>query len=181
MIYVALLRGVNVGGKNKIDMKRLKTVFERAGLSDVKTYINSGNIVFRDKKRSPKKLVVLLEKVIEQGFGFHVKVLLRDQDNIAAAAKALPASWTNDDSMKCDAMFLWEACDNPEVLDRLTIKPKIDDVKYVSGAILWRVDRKNVTKSGMMKLVGTDLYKNMTVRNCNTLRKLAKLMQGVES
>ena len=58
------------------------------------------------------------------------------------------------------------------------IRPVIDDVRYESGAILWYVARSKVTRSGMLKLVGTKLYANMTIRNCNTLRKLDALMQS---
>ncbi|HMO79733.1 MAG TPA: DUF1697 domain-containing protein [Pyrinomonadaceae bacterium] len=177
MIYVALLRGINVGGKNKVDMKLLKETFERLGLKNVKTYINSGNIIFSDKKRSAKKLTELLETAIKRDFGFEVRALLRDSKNIKAVTEALPSSWTNDASMKCDVMFLWPDRDSPKILEQLTIKPEIDDVRYVEGALLWSVDRKKVTKSGMMKLAGNKLYKNMTIRNCNTVRKIMALIK----
>jgi hypothetical protein len=68
--------------------------------------------------------------------------------------------------------------DRPSVIKQLTVKPDLDDVRYASGAVMWRVDRKNVTRSGMIKLVGTSLYKQMTIRNCNTTRKLLELMEG---
>lgn len=177
MVYAALLRGINVGGKNKVDMKQLKAAFERLGLQRVQTYINSGNIVFGDDTRAPGELTRLLETAIQEDFGFAVKVLLRDIHAMTAVAEALPDSWVNDNTMKCDVMFLWETADSPKILEQLTIKPGIDDVKYVPGVVLWRVDRQHVTKSGMMKLVGTDTYKQMTIRNCNTVRKLAQLMQ----
>lgn len=181
MIYVALLRGINVGGNNKIDMKLLKETFERLGLKSVKTYINSGNIIFSDKKHSAKKLTELLETAIKQDFGLDIKVLLRDSRNFKAVTEALPSGWTNDALMKSDVMFLWPDCDSPKILEQLTINPEIDDVKYVEGALLWSVDRKKVTKSGMMKLAGDKLYKNMTVRNCNTVRKIMNLIQETGS
>lgn len=177
MTYVALLRGINVGGNNKVDMKQLKTTFEQAGMNNVSTYINSGNVIFTDGKYNAKELTERLEKAIEQEFGFVVKVLLRDFDNLKKVVNALPDSWQNNDTMKCDVMFLWESIDTPEVVNQLKIVPDIDTVKYVDGTILWRVDRENVTRSGMMKLVGTDLYRQMTIRNCNTTRKLYELMR----
>lgn len=180
MIYVALLRGINVGGNNKVDMKQLKALFERVGLQSVKTYINSGNVIFQDSTYTPKVLSSLLEAEIEKEYGFAVKVLVRTFKDIENIVTTLPDSWVNDATMKCDVMFLWEGFDTPKVLDQLIIKPNIDDVKYVPGAILWRVDKKLVTKSGMMKIVGTDVYKHMTVRNCNTVRKLYGLMQEVK-
>lgn len=176
MRYVALLRGINVGGNNKVDMKQLKNTFERIGTTDVKTYINSGNIVFTDEKHSVESLTALLEEAIHKDFGFGVKVLLRTAAQIKAVHTALPASWVNDDTMKCDVMFLWDEFDTPKILDQLTIVPGIDTVKYVKGTILWRADRKKLTRSGMIKLIGTKLYTGMTIRNCNTVRKLMSLL-----
>lgn len=176
MTYVALLRGINVGGNRKVDMKSLKALFERLGLEEVRTYINSGNVIFTSAELPPA-LTPLIESQIETEFGFPVKVLLRDAENIAALVAALPEGWANDDAWKCDVMFLGESIDRPDVLGELTIKPDIDDVRYVPGAILWRVERHAATRSGMMKLVGTDLYAQMTVRNCNTARKLDALMR----
>lgn len=63
-------------------------------------------------------------------------------------------------------------------MKQLRHKPEIEDVRYVPGALLWRVDASNVTRSGMMKLAGTPLYKKMTIRNCNTARKLLELMEA---
>ncbi len=176
MTYVALLRGINVGGNRKVDMKLLKATFERIGLRDVRTYINSGNVIFASDTGDPASLAREIEAAIEADFGFPVTVLIRDREQISRVAETLPADWVNDDSAKCDVMFLGQAIDSPEVLDRLTIKPEIDDVIYTPGVLLWRVERPKVTRSGMMKIVGTDLYANMTVRNCNTLRKLDALM-----
>jgi len=176
MIYVALLRGINVGGKNMMAMPRLRATFEQMGLTDVSTYINSGNVIFKDSRREPATIISALEKAIEKDFGFQIKVLLRDLPAIRKVIKALPDTWTNDNRMKCDVLFLWEGFDRKEVIKDLKIKPEIEDVVYVPGAIIWRVDRANVTKSGILKLVGTDLYRGMTIRNCNTVRKLAELM-----
>jgi uncharacterized protein (DUF1697 family) len=177
VVYVALLRGINVGGKNKMEMARLKAAFESAGMKDVTTYINSGNVVFTDNRRKPATITRTLEKAIEADFGFAIKVLIRDLPSIKKLLKALPDSWTNDSKMRCDVLFLWESFDKKEVLNELSWKPEIEDVVYVSGAVIWRIDRPNVNRSRLFKMVGTDLYRGMTIRNCNTVRKLAELME----
>lgn len=177
MIYVALLRGINVGGKNKVDMRKLKSTFEQAGMSNVTTYINSGNVVFKDNRRKPPSVMSVLENAIEKDLGLSIKVLIRDLPAIKMVIKALPAAWTNDAKMRCDVMFLWENFDNKSVLRELTIKPEIEDVIYIPGAIIWRIDRSNVMKSRVPKMIGTDLYRSMTIRNCNTVRKLAQMME----
>jgi uncharacterized protein (DUF1697 family) len=177
MVYVALLRGINVGGNKIVRMKDLKAVFEATGMTGVQTYINSGNVIFNSKRRDRQRLVRSLESAIRERFGFEINLLLRDINRMRSVVRAIPEHWTNDATMKCDIMFLWEELDRSSVVKQLTIKPKVDDVRYASGAVIWCVDRKNVTKSGMIKLVGTPLYKQMTVRNCNTTRKLLALME----
>lgn len=180
MIYVALLRGINVGGNNKVNMPQLKAAFERIGLENVRTYINSGNIVFRDTSNAPGKLVDLIERTIHEEFGFRVSVLIRDINAIRTVIEALPDDWSNGQTMKCDVLFLWDDIDQEDILNQLIVKPGIDTVRYVPGAILFAVDRTNVTKSGLMRLIGTPLYKRMTIRNCNTTRKLFEIMNAAE-
>ena len=177
MVYVALLRGINVGGKNKVDMKRLKAAFEDAGMTSVKTYINSGNVIFSSTVRSRARLGEILEDAIVRAFGFEVRVLIRDLENIKTIVETLPTTWMNDDTMKCDVMFLWDDVARPSVVEGLQIKPDMEEVRYVAGALLWRVDREGLTRSGLMKVAGTPLYKRMTIRNCNTTRKLLELME----
>jgi uncharacterized protein (DUF1697 family) len=172
-----LLRGINVGGKNKVEMKKLAAAFEEAGMTSVKTYINSGNVIFSSKLRSRAQLAGALEGAIEEHFGLKIPVLIRDLKSMRAVVGAMEDHWVNDSLMKCDVMFLWEDVAKPSIIKQLAFKPEVEDVKYVSGAILWRVDKKNVTRSGLTKLVGTPLYKRMTIRNCNTARKILALME----
>lgn len=106
MIYVALLRGINVGGNNKISMQELKTTFEDAGMTSVVTYINSGNVVFSDSVYKQSELASLLEEGILKDFGLAIKVLVRSLDEIAEVMGALPDPWQNNKEMKSDVMFL---------------------------------------------------------------------------
>ncbi|MDN7246402.1 DUF1697 domain-containing protein [Planococcus shenhongbingii] len=177
MRYVALLRGINVGGKNKLDMKSLKEVFERVGMVSVKTYINSGNIIFSSDELSAKSLSATLEQAIYENFNLQIRVLVYNFEDYEKIALAVPENWTNDNQMKSDVLFLWEEINNESVLGQLVAKPEIDQINYVPGAILWAVDRQLVTKSGMMKVAGSELYKHMTVRNVNTVRKIYALMK----
>jgi len=179
MIYAALLRGINVGGNNKISMKELKEVFEQAGMSSVKTYINSGNIIFKDA-RNKEQVTLVSEQAIFEHFGLRIKVLVYSFDEYSLIAQAVPPEWVNDERLKSDVLFLWEQADDEGVLEQLALKPGIDRVQYVPRAILWSVDRGDVTKSGMAKIVGTKLYKLVTVRNVNTVRKIYKLMEELE-
>lgn len=176
MLYVALLRGINVGGKNKIAMKSLIQTFENAGMDDVVTYINTGNIIFSCGEQSKKELTQQLEAAIHRDFGLAIKVVVRSMEEIEHIITAIPDSWKNDQEMKSDVMFLWDEINDATILDELIIQPGIDTVQYVPGAILWSVSKKQVTKSGMSKIIGTKIYKQVTIRNVNTARKIFDLM-----
>lgn len=177
MVYIALLRGINVGGKNKIDMKLLKQTFERVGMNEVVTYINTGNIIFSNNGLSKIELSAILEESIHADFGLQIRVVVRSLEDVRGIINAIPETWTNDKDMKSDVMFLWDEIDDESVLEKLVIKSGIDTVKYSPGAILWSVGRENVTKSGMSKIIGSKIYKQVTVRNVNTARKIYELMQ----
>jgi uncharacterized protein (DUF1697 family) len=97
-VYVALLRGVNVGGRAKVDMRKLKTQFEKLGCSDVSTYINSGNVIFRDR-RAASTLTRLVEKELGR------RVAVRSLAQIQALCKRIPAEWANDKEQKTDIGF----------------------------------------------------------------------------
>lgn len=172
--YVALLRGINVGGNNTVSMSELIKVFESLGYENVSTYINSGNVIFEAKKDDAEKI----EKALEKYFGFAIRVVVRDAENIAKLSKSIPAEWKNDTEMKTDVLFLWKEYDSKKSLDLIVARDGIDRLKYVDGAIVWSIDKKNYNKSGMHKFIGTLLYKNMTARNVNTVRKLADLMKS---
>lgn len=178
MYYIALLRGINVGGNNKIGMKELRRTFEQAGMEKVTTYIQSGNVVFRSTKLNKESLPERLHEAIRADFGLDIPVLVRTLEEIGQIVEALPDSWTNDSSMKADVMFLWSEADHEGVLEQLPIKAGIDRVSYVPGAVLWSLDRKDASKSSMSKLIGTKLYRQMTVRNVNTVRNIWDLMQA---
>jgi len=178
MIYVALLRGINVGGNNKVDMKKLKTTFESLGFTNVVTYINSGNIIFRDISNEPDAIVNEIEKAMVTDFQLPIRVLVRSYKDIGTICDKLPLTWVKNELMRTDVMFLWKEFDSPEIIQQLQINP-VDNVMYEQGAVLWHVAGKDYNKSGMSKLVGTKLYRNMTIRNVNTVRKLHQIMTTI--
>ena len=175
MIYVALLRGINVGGNAKIEMSKLKTVFESLDCKDVVTYINSGNVIFQDN-RSEEELVPLIEAAIAKDFKLNVRIVLRDLDNIRTLCLKIPTSWTNDSQQRTDVLFLWEEIDSAGILKKIVINKDLENVRYIASALVWNTDRKNVFRGSTVKLIKTDFYKHMTIRNINTVRKLYELM-----
>jgi uncharacterized protein (DUF1697 family) len=175
MTYVAFLRGVNVGGKGLVSMAAIKEALIALGLSDVRTYINSGNVIFSTRASDAQRLTVRIEKALEQHTGMAIKVLLMDHKTLKKLVDAIPRNWVDDKTMRTYVLLLWNELDDRTILDRLPIKPGVDELKYTPGAVVWRVDRENVGKSHMNRIVGTPLYKKITVRSANTMRKLNDL------
>jgi uncharacterized protein (DUF1697 family) len=174
MKYIALLRGINVGGKSKVDMGRLKLTFEKIGFENVFTYINTGNVIFSSDLSTVQSTI---EKSLKKDFGFEIKVLIRTHTNLQELCDLIPEYWQNNNTMKTDVLFLWEEMDRPETLDTIIQNPEVDTLIYVPGAIVWHIDKSKYNLSGMHKFVGTRLYKSMTARNVNTVRKLEELGQ----
>ena len=175
MTYVAFLRGVNVGGKGIVSMAAIKETLIALGLSDVRTYINSGNIVFSTRASDVRRLTARIEKALEQHTGMAIKVLLMDHKALKKMIDSIPRTWVDDKTMRTYVLLLWKELDDRRILDRLPIKPGVDELRYTPGAVVWRVDRENVRRSHMNRIVGTPLYKQVTIRSANTMRKLNEL------
>jgi uncharacterized protein (DUF1697 family) len=176
--YLALLRGINVGGKSKVEMKKLKVTFEKLGFSSVATYINSGNVLF---EAAEVPSISNIEKAIKKDFGFEVKVIIRTQEDIESLCNSIPEFWQNNNEMKTDVFFLWDEIDKPETLKLITQNPEVDTLIYHPGAIIWHIKKVDYNKSGMHKFVGTRVYKSMTARNVNTVRTLEEMINKFPS
>ncbi|HZK72768.1 MAG TPA: DUF1697 domain-containing protein [Clostridia bacterium] len=144
-------------GKGIISMAGIKEALVTLGLSDVRTYINSGNVIF------------------EQHTGMAIKVLVMDHKTRQEMVDAILRNWVDDKTMRTYVLLLWKELDDRQILDRLPFKPGVDELSYTPGAVVWRVDRENVGRSQMKRIVGTPLYKKITIRSANTMRKLNEL------
>lgn len=170
MKYIVLLRGINVGGNRKIEMKKLKSFFELLGFSGVATYINSGNVIFESNKKPQQNKI---EKSLEKEFGFTIQMLIKTEKEMQKIAAAIPNDWQNDTVQKTDVAFLFKEVDYEKIIDELPVKKDFIKIQYIPGALFWNVKRKNYNKSHLNKLIAHKAYKFMTVRNVNTARYLA--------
>jgi len=178
--YIALLRGINVGGNRKVEMKKLKKIFESLGFFNIITYINSGNVIFKTNEKNVSKLTRGIEEVLENELGFPIKILLRSSINMKRLVEKVPEKWRNDTEQRTDVLFLWDKYDYQSTISLIKNNPDVDKIKYFPGAIVWNVKRSNYSKSGMRKFIGTEVYKNMTARNINTVRKIVDLINPIQ-
>ncbi|HKG58553.1 MAG TPA: DUF1697 domain-containing protein [Pyrinomonadaceae bacterium] len=176
-LFVALLRGVNVGGNNMISMSSLKKSFENIGFTDVVTYINSGNIIFKSKEADARKLESKIEKMLLKEYQLDSRVVLRSFSEMEKLVKNLPRNWTDDRSWRYNVIFLRHSIDSEDILRELEVKKDIEEVVYHPGALLWRAQISELTRTNMLKLASRKMYQDMTIRNQNTTRKLYELMK----
>lgn len=175
MKYLALLRGINVGGNNKVAMSELKACFEQAGFTNVSTYINSGNVIFEYQENDKTDLVAQCESAIEDQFGFHVVCAVITADELLLALQHAP-SWWNEGEAKHNAIFVISPKRVEEIMTEVgEAKPGYEQVAAHQPIIFWSAPLKTFSRTRYSKIVGTEAYQFVTIRNANTTLKLAEL------
>lgn len=172
--YAALLRGVNVGKSLRVPMPQLASLLRELGLSDIVTYLNSGNVVFRSDLAVPA-LEELLDREFERAFGARIPTLIKSSAEMIHISEAIPAEWQNSPGEQTYVAYLFKDVDVPELIDQLPVKRQFMSMFYTPGAIVWNIKRENYNRSQITKIASHSSYSRMTTRNVNTARKLAAL------
>ncbi len=170
--YVVLLRKINVGKENRIDKKSLEETFKALAYDGVEVYINSGNVIFT----SPKGKSAVMKEIgaaLQVLFKAHIQFLVKTINEMKVIGRAIPEEWKNDEEQRTDVLFLFPEIDRPGLAGELPIRKEFVKMKYVKGALIMNVRRENVYKSKYSRIVGSESYKFMTIRNVNTARYLA--------
>lgn len=174
--YLALIRGINVGGKNMVSMPNLKTCFENAGLGNVMTYINSGNIFFDSSEKDLAQLVQSIETILTNDFRVTTKVAVVSVSEIKEAFSHAPAWWNKDAGSKHNAIFVIAPSTATEVIKAVgEAKPEYEKVEDYGRIIFWSAPLKTFSRTRWSKIVGSSAYNSITIRNANTFTKLVEL------
>lgn len=174
--YIALLRGINVGGKNKISMKELKELFESNGFQEVSTYINSGNIIFPAENVETGLLKKKFERMILEKFRLDISVMVISAEDLYDGLKNAPDWWDNDKESKHNVMFVIPPATVEEVYLQVgEIKPEYEKVSHFNRIIFWSAPIKTFSRTRWSKVVGSAAYNSITIRNANTVKKLMEL------
>lgn len=174
--YIALLRGINVGGKNTVPMKELKAAFEEDGFLDVITYINSGNIIFSSAISEAQLVKTRCEALIQKRFGLTITVMVISGRDLREALASAPDWWDNDKESKHNALFVIPPATVEEVFGEVgDTKPEYERVDYFGKVIFWSAPIKTFSRTRWSKIVGSTAYGSITIRNANTAKKLAEL------
>ena len=176
MKYICLLRGINVGGNNKVPMAELRTRLENLGFENVSTYINSGNVMFEMRPTDDALLVEKCEAAIEEQFGFPVRLAVITANELRDSMNHAPKWWAGSSDERHNALFVIAPMTAEEVVASVgDIKQEYEKVAYHGRIIFWTASIKTISRTRWSKIVGTHPYRYVTIRNANTARKLVEL------
>lgn len=174
--YVALLRGINVGGKNLIKMTELKLCFEEQGLQNVVTYIQSGNVLF-NADGSATELTPLIEKALSETFGYQASVVLRSSKQMRNIVQRAPAGFGDEpDEYRYDVIFLKEPLTAEAAIKSVPTREGVDEAHAGTGVLYFSRLISKAAQSQMNRIISLPIYKSMTIRNWNTTTRLLGLM-----
>ncbi|HEV8590631.1 MAG TPA: DUF1697 domain-containing protein [Pyrinomonadaceae bacterium] len=175
MRYIALLRGVNVGGKNMIKMETLREMVASLGFSNVKTYVNSGNVAFDAKKASDTTIAKKIHDAIDKELGMDISVMVRSADEIKKIISKNPYDGQFENDKYLHIFFLNEEL-SKEDRDRLLANNS--DVEFISidGRTIYYMLKISILDSVLGKgFIDKKLKIPSTARNWRTVNKVAEL------
>ena len=182
LINVALLRGINVGGKNKLLMRDLAAMFSEAGCDEVRTYIQSGNVVFRAGPALARRVPVLIGEAIAARFGYRVPVLTRTAGELAAVILANPFLGVAAEVGQLGQLHVGFLADRPEAaaVDALDPDRSPPDEFAVVGREVYSYCPQGIARTRLTtRYFESKLSTTMTARNWKTVLKLHELAGGL--
>ena len=185
MEYVALLRGINVGGKNKVVMSDLREQIAARGFDSVRTYINSGNLLFEAEAEvgagtnTPREAVAqIVEEALARRYDFPIRLALLTAQDYVAELRSLP-DWWHGEVARRDVLFFTRGLDRAHVRERIEAMELGDEAVYFGKhAVFWaKFDEKTFLKTAYHKrLLREDFYRQVTIRSGSTVGKIAAML-----
>lgn len=177
--FVALLRGINVGGNNLIKMNELKRCFEKQGFENVRTFIASGNVLFEHGGAAAPKLARGIEAALERAFDYRASIVLRSSKQMRDIVADAPEDFGKETAKyRYDVLFLKEPLTARVALKSVRTKEGVDEVFAGKGVLYFSRLVAKAAQSQLSKLVMLPIYKSMTIRNWNTTTKLVALLDA---
>lgn len=179
MKYLALLRGINVGGRSLIKMADLRACFETSGFQDVSTYIQSGNVIFSAVAPSSKQeLKQRIETALQEQFGMSILVAVFTHHDWQTIVQQAPKWWGERQDWKHNLLIMLDPVPVDRVLAGIgSIKPDIESIEAGNGVLYQSMSLKLFGRTTTGKLASQPIYKQMTIRNYNTTKKLLALLE----
>ncbi len=175
--FLALLRGLNVGGRNVINRNDLIRCFEDLGFHDVRTCIQSGNVLFRAGETRVGTLTRAVESRLSERLSNRVQAVVFTRARYRAAVAAAPDGWGGNDDRKHNALFTLRGVTPQGIVAQLPVPNEdIESLATGPGVLFWSISKQHQTRTTWMKLAAAPVYQRMTVRNHRTVFRLRKLL-----
>lgn len=176
--YLALLRGINVGGKNIIKMTDLKSCFESMGLADVRTYIQSGNVLFKSNEKDIIRLTEKIEKALSERFSYTSRVVVVTHHQLGKAVNGAPKGFGREaGKYRYDVLFVKEPLTAAEAMKNVRTKDGVDEAFAGENVLYFARLKSRASQSHLSKIVALPMYRNITIRNWNTTTRLFEMME----
>ena len=177
--YVALLRGINVGGNNLIKMPLLTACLAGKSFKNVRTYIQSGNVLFTSSEKNIDRITRRMEEVLSKEFNYQSRVVIVSEDTLRAVVNQAPKGFGKKPlEYRYDVLFLKRPLTPAEAIQRLKVKQGVDAVYQGKDVIYFSRLIRKAAQSHLSRVVSLPIYQNMTIRNWNTTTKLLALMEA---
>ena len=174
--YVALLRGINVGGRNLIRMPALKACFEDHGFENVSTYIQSGNVLFQSPD-ARSGLTRRIEGMLAEAFDYVPTVVLRNRTQMRSIVERAPKGFgASPSTHRYDVIFLKEPLSANVAMMHVPRKQGVDEAHAGTGVLYFSRLTAKAAQSRLSRIISSPIYPNITIRNWNTTNKLLELM-----
>lgn len=177
MKYAVLLRGINVGKSISIKMADLRYAVEDAGFTNVKTYIQSGNVVFESPEEDMLKIESALQYTLHNAFNFNSGLVVLTREQLEKVLIEVPEDWHTRDDLRCYIAFIKRPVTVKDVMRDIELKEGVDSVKEGEDVIYMSSLLSGLTRSRFTKLISSAVYKNITIRNYATTQKILDLME----
>ena len=178
--FIALMRGLNVGGQNVIGKDDLVRCFADLGFDSVRTYIQSGNVLFRSEESRVATLTGAIEAALSERLSNRVRAVVLTRARYRAAVAAAPNGWGSDDDRKHNAAFTLRGVTPQRVIAQLPLpKEDIETVTAGPGVIFWSISQRHQTRTTWMKVAAAPVYQHVTVRNHRTVFRLRELLEAL--
>lgn len=174
--YIALLRGINISGKNKIPMAELKKGLEQLGFGEVKTYLNSGNVAFSSGEAQADGLTHGIEAMIHNRFGLEIPVFVLPQQELAEILSRAPDWWgTEDKEIYDNLIFILPPASFADVWAEIgPPKEGLERIESCRGAIFWSFRRSEYQKTNWWpRTASAAIGRKLTIRTAGTVQKIA--------
>ena len=178
--FLALLRGINVGGHNIIAKDDLRGCFQDLGCTNVRTYIQSGNVLFRCEDADLKELRRTIKRGLSKRFSYEAQAVVLSREKYASVVRAAPEGWGADGEQKHYALFTLPGITPKDVVAQLPPQDAgVETVTAGRGVVFWSISKAEQAKTTYMKLPAAPVYRQVTIRNHNTVFKLLDLFENI--